>query len=210
MLGMINPHVAKILIAVRKEDSIRQVSKRINLSYGWTYHWCKQLADVGAIKKKAKKIFLVENDFYKKTTKFISYMIKKDLALHYSIVSLFGLKYAFCLTDAVFIWTNGGYNIARSKKNYPIFIRICKDDLKLWKFYFEKLNLRYHKSVRKKGIYYVLDIVGDFNMSYVDKIPVVPLKECIDFMRKHIYNFEPALEMIQEMYGKKLGIKYRH
>jgi len=28
-------------------------------------------------------------------------------------------------------------------------------------------------------------------------------------MKKYIYNFQPALEMIQDMYGKKIGIRYK-
>ncbi len=210
MLDMINPHIAKILISIREEDSIRQVSKRINLSYGWTYYWCEKLNKKGVIKKQGKKIILIKNDFYNKTISFISEIIKKDLSSYYSIISLFGLRYAFCFTDAVFIWTKGGYNIARNKDNYPIFIRIHKKDLPLWKFYFRKLNLRFATNLKKRGIYYVLDIVENFKATRIDKTPTVPLQECIDFMLKHIYNFEPALEMVQEMYGKKLGIKYKH
>jgi len=213
MLEILNQHIIKILVAIRKGDSIRQISKRINLSYGWTYYWCGQLEKKGVLKKEGKKIFLVENDFYKEVIKFISVIIKKDLALHYSIISLFGLKYAFCFTDAVFVWTKGGYNIARSKENYPIFIKICEDNLPFWKFYFEKLSLPYTyiPNLRKKGIYYVLDVVKeDFFVDSVDNIPVIPLQECIDFMRKYIYNFEPAIEMIQEMYDKELGVRYRH
>src|SRR3990167_6253167 len=42
---------------------------------------------------------------------------------------------------------------------------------------------------------------GDYNVD--------SLEETIDFMKNNIYNFEPALEMVDEMYHKKLGYKYK-
>jgi hypothetical protein len=35
------------------------------------------------------------------------------------------------------------------------------------------------------------------------------MDDTIAFMKKYVYNFQPALEMVQEMYGRKLGVKYR-
>jgi len=38
---------------------------------------------------------------------------------------------------------------------------------------------------------------------------VIPLDETIEFCRRNIYSYEPALEMVDEMYGLRLGAKYR-
>ena len=38
---------------------------------------------------------------------------------------------------------------------------------------------------------------------------VIPLDETIEFCRRNIYSYEPALEMLDEMYGLRLGAKYR-
>jgi len=40
-------------------------------------------------------------------------------------------------------------------------------------------------------------------------MPVESLNETIRFMQENIYNFQPALEMIQEMYNKQLKVKYK-
>ena len=46
-INTINPHVIKILISVRENDSISSISKRIGLSYGWTHKWVVELVKEG-------------------------------------------------------------------------------------------------------------------------------------------------------------------
>ena len=41
-----------------------------------------------------------------------------------------------------------------------------------------------------------------------ENLNVETLQNTIKFMKQNIYNFQPALEIIQNDYGKKLGIKY--
>ena len=65
MLTLINPYVAKVLIAARNGDSIRQISKKINESYGWTYKWVSELEKTRVIKRKRQEIYIEKNDkFY--------------------------------------------------------------------------------------------------------------------------------------------------
>ncbi len=206
-IEIINPYVMKIIIAIRKQDSINLVAKRINLSYGWTYKWCKQLIKLGVFKESRLKLILNdENQFYKNTLSYIKANFLKDINFHYSVLELFGIKYSFTKTDAVFIWTKGGYNIARYREYYPIFIKVKRDQLVVFHDYCKKLDL---KIGAKKGIFYSIEILEDFEVSYSENIPVDSLDETIKFMKKNIYNFQPALEMIKEMYGKKLNIRYK-
>lgn len=203
----INPHVMKIIISAKKQDSINQIAKRINLSYGWTHKWCKDLIKLGVFKEpKLKLILNEENQFYQNTLEYIKENFSKDINFHYSILDLFGIKYCFTKTDAVFIWTKGGYNIARYKEYYPIFIKIKKDQLTIFKEYCKKLSLKINT---KKGVFYSIEVLDDFEISRSDTIPVDSLDLTIEFMKNNIYNFQPALEMIKEMYGKKLNIKYK-
>ena len=50
-IELLNPYVIKILVSLRKEDSISSISKRIGLSYGWTYKWVKELIKEGILKE---------------------------------------------------------------------------------------------------------------------------------------------------------------
>lgn len=206
-LELINPHVLKILVSVRKEDSINAISDRISLSYGWTYKWVHELAKIGIFRLTRMKVYLNEkNEFYRKTLNYIRYFFSNNVQFYYEVIRIFGIKYAFTKTDAVFIWTKGGYNISRYKEFYPVFIKIRKKDRKLFESYCKRLGLRINKKI---GVFYKVDYLDEFSVDYCNGIKVDSLQETIEFMKKNKYNFEPALEMIKEMYKKKIKVRYR-
>ncbi|MBU0930197.1 MAG: hypothetical protein KJ623_03950 [Nanoarchaeota archaeon] len=205
-IELLNPYIIKILISLRKEDSISSISKRINLSYGWTHKWVSELVKEGILKEKWRGFSLEEkNKSYKKIIGFIKENLN-DVNFYYSVLKLFGINYCFTKTDAVYLWTEGRYNIARYKKYYPIFIKIKKEDYDLFLDYCRRLGLKINLN---KGIFYVCDVLENFKAIKKNGFYVEPLEETIDFMQANIYNFEPALEMIKEMYNKKLNVKYK-
>ncbi len=202
-LEILNPHTMKIITAARRVDSIRAISKRIGLSYGWTYNWVLELEKAGVFAKSSKKVFLNEkNRFYRRVLGFIKSAFREDVGFHYSVLGLFGIKYCFTGIDSVFVWTDSGYNISRYRGYYPIFIKVKKSDRASYEFYIKKLGLT-------GKIFYRPSFLQDFAVSFHKGTPVDPLEETIRFMQKYIYNFQPALEMIQEMYGKELGARYK-
>jgi DNA-binding Lrp family transcriptional regulator len=205
-IEMLNPYVLKILISVREKDSISSISKRIGLSYGWTHKWVQELVKEGILKETWRGVVLQKNNIlYKEILKFIETNLNKQ-SFYYSVLSLFGIGYCFTKTDAVYFWTEGRYNIARYKEFYPIFIKIKKEDFKTFLWYCKKLKLKINA---KKGVYYSPKVVESPKLVKKGDYAIEPLEETIDFMKKNIYNFEPALEMINEMYDKKMGIKYK-
>ncbi len=206
-MDLINPYVIRIIIAVREGDSIRAISQRIQVSYAWTYKWVWALAKIGIFRiTKAKIEINKTNAFYKKTMSYIQEVLTHDVAFYYKVLTLFGISYCFTKTDAVFMWTKGGYNIARYKGFYPIFIKVKKEDKKIFECYCKKLRLNIQK---KKNIFYDVCYVDKIDITFLEGIPIDPLEETIAFMEKNKYNFEPALEMIKEMYGKKISSKYK-
>ena len=202
-----NPHVFHILIAVRKKDSIHALAQRISLSYGWTYKWVHELMKKGVFKTEKMKIKIQKtNKFYQKMMKFMHEMFRNDVQFYYEAIGLFGISYCFTATDAVFIWTKGGYNIGRYKEYYPVFVNVAKKD----KFFFEEYCKKCGLSLKKRnGVFYSVTYVDTVVSTRCDTIPVDSLKETIDFMKKNHYNFEPALEMIAEMCGKEASVKYK-
>lgn len=205
-IELLNPYVIKIIISLREEDSISSISKRIKLSYGWTYKWINELVKEGILKKKWRGISLQkQNKNYKKILKIIKENFN-DINFYYSALQLFGIEYCFTKTDAVYIWTEGKYNIARYREFYPIFIKIKKKDYSIFLKYCRRLGLRINCV---KGIFYNIEVLKDFKCINKNGVFVEPLKETINFMKENIYNFEPALEMIKETYGKKLNVTYK-
>ena len=206
-VAIINPHVLKICIAARAEDSINAIAHRIHLSYGWTHKWVRVLAEKGVFKITRMKVYLNEkNEFYRTTMKYIRQVLCKNVQFFYEALSFSGITYCFTQTDAVFIWTKGGYTIGRYRDFYPIFIKIKEEQKSIFENYCKKMHLPIHA---KKGIFYEPVYVQDFEVEYQQHIPVESLQHTIQFMKKYIYNFEPALEMIKEMYHQKINVKYK-
>jgi len=50
------------------------------------------------------------------------------------------------------------------------------------------------------GVFYVLYPEADFRTEYVDGFRVGPLKDTVEFCRRKIYSYEPALEMLDDLY----------
>lgn len=206
-IDILNEHVMKIIVTARKTDSINAISKRINLSYGWTYKWVKELIKLGCFKQAGLKLFLEEgNKFYRNTLDYIKSNFNQNIGFNYEVLGLFGIKYGFTKTDAVYVWTKGGYNIARSKDCYPIFVKIKKDDYITFLWYSKKLGLKINKN---KGVFYNVEVLDDFKVYFLENIPVDSFEDTVIFMKKYIYNFQPALEMIGEMYNKNFKVKYK-
>lgn len=204
-IELLNPHVLKIIISARDEDSISSISKRINLSYGWTNKWIKELVKEGIFKEKWRGILLQkQNCSYKRILNFIKENLN-NVQFYYYALQLFGIEYCFTKTDAVYLWTEGRYNIARYRDYYPIFIKIKEKDYTLFLEYCKKLGLKINSN---KGVFYFTNKVKEIACTKKDNKYVETLNNTINFMKENIYNFQPALEIVQEMYNRKLGIKY--
>ena len=212
MFELINPYVAKIAIAAEDGDSVRQISKKIKESYGWTYKWISELERIGALKRERQEIYInKDNKFYKELHKLVDNSLKDNLSLNdaYLLPNLAGLEYIFTNTDAIFVWTKGGYNIGRSKDSYPIFIEILEENKKTWQNFFSGLKIGYtFKNEKRKGIYFIISLTNKIEKERYGDIPVLPLAKTVEWAKKYSFNFQPALEMLDEMYDLKIGVKY--
>ena len=132
----------------------------------------------------------------------------------YELVRRAGMNYAFTGPDAVFFWTKGGYNIDRFFAFYPIHLKVEKGELKRWEGFLESRGKRFHvvgEPIRRTlfGTFYVLYPEDEFKVEDLGGFKVIPLKETVEFCRRNIYSYEPALEMLDEMYKLGLGVRYR-
>lgn len=132
----------------------------------------------------------------------------------YDMLNQADTKYALTGPDAVFFWTRGGYQVDRFFGFYPIHLKVRKSDLKKWKKFLSSAKQKFHvkgQPIRETlfGLFYVLYPQADFRTEKVDEFHVDPLKDVVEFCQRNIYSYEPALEMIDEMYGLDLKVKYR-
>ena len=137
---------------------------------------------------------------------------KYNVSGAYTDIQKSGLEYSFTGPDSVFIWTCGGYQADRFHLSYPIHIKIIKSELKKWVRFLGSKNIHVSGEKIKRtyfGIFYVLYPVEKLEPKNLDGIFVDKLSETANFCKKHIFTYEPALEMLDEMYNLGLKIKYK-
>jgi hypothetical protein len=103
--------------------------------------------------------------------------------------------------------THGGYQIARSHDDYPIFIQVHDQDVERWIAFFEQygietaINERPDSDDIDGSIYDVLQPTQDnIERQWVDGNPVFPLEQAIEQMLENRPAYEPALEIIAKEY----------
>jgi hypothetical protein len=143
------------------------------------------------------------------------YLSKKmNVTRAYELLNDANMDYSLTGPDAVFFWTKGGYQVDRFFGFYPIHLKVEKDDLQKWKRFFSSRRQKFHirgQPVKETlfGLFYILYPEEKFRSEKVEGFPTDPLDETVEFCQSKIYSYEPALEMLDEMYGLGLKVKYK-
>ena len=133
----------------------------------------------------------------------------------YVLPQFAGLYYAFTSIDAVYVWTRGGYQVARDPEDYPLFIAVREQDVDDWGTFFESFGLptdfeRQPRDELDGPLQIVLDPHSSLEIEDVEGYPVIPREDTIEYMRDHYATFESALAMLDRMYEDlDLGVVYR-
>lgn len=213
-LDLINSHVAKIILAIEEGDSINQVSRKTGGSYGWTHQWVKRLEEINVIERD-QGIQIKDDEFAQDFENLAKLVLEREIDYNdaYLLPNFSGLEYRYSHTDAVYIWTEGGYQIGRNQDDYPIFVDVVQDDITEWQAFFNEFSLESNIEERTQdgepGIYYVLFPREEFESEWSDSASVMPLDETVEWATTYEVNFQPALEMLDKMYDLELGVEYR-
>ena len=138
---------------------------------------------------------------------------RTNIARSYALLNEAGMRYALTGPDAVFFWTKGGYQVDRFFGFYPIHLEVEKKNLEKWKNFLKSAKQKFYikdQPIRQTlfGVFYVLYPEVDFRAEEVRGFCVMPLKETVEFCQRNIYSYEPALEMLDEMYDLGLNVRY--
>ncbi|MFD1570441.1 helix-turn-helix domain-containing protein [Halorubrum laminariae] len=123
----------------------------------------------------------------------------------YVLPQFAGMDYAFTAIDAVYVWTRGGYQVAREPEDYPLFIAVHEPDLDAWTAFFDRFGIptaeeRQPADEFDDAIQIVLEPCSEIEAEMVDGRPVIPLKETVAFANEHYAHFQSALDMLGRMY----------
>ena len=209
-LELMDPTAAKIVLAAQRGDSINRIADKVRISYSWTYEWIERLEETNIISITDNGIEIRNHEMRRQYNDIMAVIIRSAAVSPeeaYAIPHFAGMEFAFTEIDAAFVWTHGGYQIARSHDDYPIFIQVHDQDVERWIAFFEQygietaINERPDSDDIEGGIYYVLQPTRDnIERKWVDGNPVIPLEQAIEQMLENRPGYEPALEIIAKEY----------
>jgi hypothetical protein len=115
------------------------------------------------------------------------------------------MEFAYTEIDAAYVWTHGGFQIARGHDDYPVFVEVYERDVDRWIEFFERFGVdttvgeRPEEGEISGRVHYVLFPRSDgIDTEWVDGNPVIPLDAAVDQMMQARAAYEPALEMIAD------------
>jgi hypothetical protein len=123
--------------------------------------------------------------------------------------------FAFTRIDAVYVWTQGGYQVGREPNDYPLFLAVREEDVDAWAAFFESFDLptAFERQPRHEldgALQIVLEPGPSLDIEHVEGYPVIPRAETIVYMRENYAQFQSALAMLDRMYEDlDLFVAYR-
>jgi len=205
-----DPTAAMIVLASHRGDSIHRISEKIDVSYSWVYDWVDRLEDRNIISKDDTGIHIEDHDLRVQYDQMMASLYRRgsiSQADAYRIPHFAGMEFAYTEIDAAYVWTKGGFQIARSHDDYPIFIDVHDRDVERWTGFFARYGLDVTVGDRPDArdvdgdIHYVVFPQTDgIDVEWVEGNPVIPLQQTIDQLVVHREAYEPALEIIADEY----------
>jgi hypothetical protein len=210
MIELMDPTAAKIVLAIQRGDSINRVASKVDGSYSWVYDWVERLEDANIIANTDNGIQIIDHEIRQQYAEMMAALYSRDTISQdaaYVIPHFAGLEFAYTEIDAAYVWTHGGYQIARSHDDYPVFIEVHDRDIERWLAFFQQfgipatINERPDADNVEGDVHYVLFPKTDnIAVAWVDGNPVIPLEDAIDQMMDNRPAYEPALEIIDDEY----------
>lgn len=205
-----NPTAAEIVLATRRGDSINRVSNKVDTSYSWVYNWVERLSDAKIISNTDNGIRVCDYEMRRRYEEMMGTLYSRDEVSQtdaYVIPHFAGMEFAYTEIDAAYVWTNGGFQIARSHEDYPVFIEVHERDVDRWIEFFERFGIDATVDERPDAdevdgsVHYVLfPQVGGIDVEWVEGHPTIPLDDAVSQMMETRAAYEPALEMIADEY----------
>ena len=217
MMDYVDTTAAKIVLAASEGDSIRRIAQKIDGTYSWVYTWIERLEAIDVVKRTdGIRVTAPEvRDGYAQMMETIARQTLPSVDEAYMIPHFAEMDFAYTKIDAVYVWTHGGYQIARGGDTYPVFLQIDDADIEQWRSFFDRYDIPSVIGERDDtvvedtddSVYYsVYPTIDPSDPEWVAGNPVIPLSETIEYMKEYRWNFEPALEMVAEEYDVAIDV----
>lgn len=197
----------KTLLAIESGDSIAGVARKIDKNRETIRRVVNSLEEEGYVEYD-RGLTVVDQTVCEAGLSFLAAsatVAPPSISDAYVLPHFTGLEFAYTGIDAVYVWTRGGYQVARDPDDYPLFIAINETDLDEWCQFFDRFEIPVAQERQPAGeldrsIQFVLDPCPAVEADTVDGRPVISLQETVDFAREHYATFQSALDMLDRMY----------
>ena len=202
-----NEKALKTLLAIDPGDSISGVARKIDENRETIRRIVNSLEDEGYVEYD-RGLTVVDPAVREAGLSFLAAsagVSPPSISEAYVLPQFADLEFAYTSIDAVYIWTRGGYQVARDPADYPLFITVTETDLEEWERFFNRFEVpaaqeRQPADEIDTSVQFVLEPRGTIEADTVDGRPVIPLQESIEFAREHYATFQSALDMLGRMY----------
>ena len=208
---------AGVVLAVDPGDSIQRVAQHLQTPYETVRQTVNQLEDGGFLRYN-DGLFVTDDRVREAARDLLasSAAVNPPSIEEAYVLPQFGdWPFAFARIDAVYVWTQGGYQVGRDPDDYPLFLAVREQDVEAWQGFFRRFGLptafeRQPRDVLDGPLQVVLDARSELRSDHVEGYPVVSRNETIDFMHEHYATFQSALAMLDRMYDDlDLDVAYR-
>ncbi|WP_123623318.1 helix-turn-helix domain-containing protein [Halorubrum sp. CSM-61] len=217
MYEVLDDTAAQIILAIESGDSIRRVAQHLHTPYETVRQAVNRLEDAGYVSYD-DGLTVVDERVRDAALEFVaaSASISPPSIEEAYVIPQFGdWPFAFARIDAVYVWTQGGYQVGREPNDYPLFLAVRERDVDAWGAFFESFDLptafeRQPREELNEPLQIVLEPRASLDIEHVEGYPVIPRDETIEYMRENYAQFQSALAMFDRMYEDlDLGVTYR-
>jgi len=207
MYELMDESAAQVLLATETGDSIRAVAARIQRPYETVRQAVNRLEDAGFVEYDDGLVVSDGHlrDAAREVLAASARVSPPTITEAYVLPQFFDRPYAFARIDAVYVWTQGGYQVARDPDDYPLFIAVHEADLSAWESFFASFDVptaleRQPPESVSGSLQVVLDPRSVLDVDILEGRPVVTREETIEYMYEHYAHFQSGLSMLDRMY----------
>ncbi|MFY4815005.1 helix-turn-helix domain-containing protein [Haloarcula sp. AONF1] len=217
MYEVLDDTAAQVILAIESGDSIRRVAQHLHTPYETVRQAVNRLEDSGYISYDDGLSVVDERvrDAARELVTASAGVSPPSIEEVYVIPQFSDRPYAFTRIDAVYVWTQGGYQVGRDPDDYPFFLAVHEQDVDAWEAFFKSFDLptsfeRQPRDGLDGSLQIVIEPRPSLDVNHVEGYPVIPRAETIEYMRENYAQFQSGLAMLNRMYEDlDLGVAYR-